>query len=50
MLPEPLWAILGDEESLVSVFGLGSAIWDLMIQLFSKKPQEQKQFNETQRK
>lgn len=50
MLPEPLWAIMGDEESLVSVFGLGSAIWDLMIQLFSKKPQEQKQFNETQRK
>lgn len=39
-----------DEESVLSGFGLGFAMWDLMIQLFSKKPQEQKQFDETQRK
>ena len=50
VLPGPPWTIMEDEESSVSVSGLGSAVWDLRIQLFSKKPQEQKQVDETQRK
>lgn len=39
-----------DEERVLSGFGLGFAMWDLMIQSFSKKPQKQKQFDETRRK
>lgn len=39
-----------EEESVLSLFGLAFAMWDLMIQSFSKKPQEHKQFDETQRK
>jgi hypothetical protein len=45
-----LRAILEDEQSLVSVLGLGFDMWEPMMQLFSKKPQKQKQFDETQRK